>query len=63
MGICCLRLLCVYICEIYLVLVIGKVVVEEISKLVECIGKIRILLRKILLEGVDYCMVKLDNDF
>ena len=40
----------------------GKAVVEETSKLAECIGKTRTLLRKILSEGVDHCMVKLDND-
>lgn len=41
---------------------VGKAVVEETSKLAECIGKTRTLLRKILSEGVDHCMVKLDND-
>ncbi|PNI81327.1 MYCBP2 isoform 4 [Pan troglodytes] len=59
-GTCCLRLLRVYTCEIYPVS--GKAVVEETSKLAECIGKTRTLLRKILSEGVDHCMVKLDND-
>ncbi|MEJ1280583.1 MYC binding protein 2 E3 ubiquitin protein ligase [Cricetulus griseus] len=59
-GTCCLRLLRVYTCEIYPVS--GKAVVEETSKLAECIGKTRTLLRKILSEGVDDCMVKLDND-
>uniref|UniRef100_H3A1N3 RCR-type E3 ubiquitin transferase n=1 Tax=Latimeria chalumnae TaxID=7897 RepID=H3A1N3_LATCH len=34
-----------------------KAVVEETSKLAECIGKTRSLLK-----GVDHCMVKLDND-
>lgn len=40
----------------------AKAVVEETSKLADCIGKTRTLLRKILSEGVDHCMVKLDND-
>uniref|UniRef100_A0A2K6FCE5 E3 ubiquitin-protein ligase MYCBP2 n=1 Tax=Propithecus coquereli TaxID=379532 RepID=A0A2K6FCE5_PROCO len=61
-GTCCLRLLRVYTCEIYPVSATGKAVVEETSKLAECIGKTRTLLRKILSEGVDHCMVKLDND-
>ncbi|EGW02134.1 putative E3 ubiquitin-protein ligase MYCBP2 [Cricetulus griseus] len=61
-GTCCLRLLRVYTCEIYPVSATGKAVVEETSKLAECIGKTRTLLRKILSEGVDDCMVKLDND-
>ncbi|EDM02456.1 pam, highwire, rpm 1 (predicted) [Rattus norvegicus] len=61
-GTCCLRLLRVYTCEIYPVSAVGKAVVEETSKLAECIGKTRTLLRKILSEGVDHCMVKLDND-
>ncbi|XP_031752940.1 E3 ubiquitin-protein ligase MYCBP2 isoform X14 [Xenopus tropicalis] len=61
-GTCCLRLLKVYICEIYPVSATTKAVVEETSKLAECIGKTRTLLRKILSEGVDNCMTKLDND-
>lgn len=61
-GTCCLRLLRVYTCEIYPMSATGKAVVEETSKLAECIGKTRTLLRKILSEGVDHCMVKLDND-
>ncbi|XP_064413761.1 E3 ubiquitin-protein ligase MYCBP2 isoform X3 [Latimeria chalumnae] len=61
-GTCCLRLLRVYTCEIYPISVATKAVVEETSKLAECIGKTRSLLRKILSEGVDHCMVKLDND-
>lgn len=39
-----------------------KAVVEETSKLADCIGKNRTLLRKILSEGVDHCIIKLDND-
>ncbi|XP_041438375.1 E3 ubiquitin-protein ligase MYCBP2 isoform X5 [Xenopus laevis] len=61
-GTCCLRLLKVYICEIYPVSATTKAVVEETSKLAECIGKTRTLLRKILSEGVDNCTTKLDND-
>ncbi|XP_068251620.1 E3 ubiquitin-protein ligase MYCBP2 isoform X12 [Nyctibius grandis] len=61
-GTCCLRLLRVYTCEIYPISATAKAVVEETSKLAECIGKTRTLLRKILSEGVDHCMVKLDND-
>eukprot|EP00062_Callorhinchus_milii_P006572 gi/632947251/ref/XP_007888958.1/ PREDICTED: E3 ubiquitin-protein ligase MYCBP2 isoform X6 [Callorhinchus milii] len=61
-GTCCLRLLRVYICEIYPVAVGTKATVEETSKLSECVGKTRSLLRKILSEGVDHCMLKLDND-
>ncbi|XP_069061349.1 E3 ubiquitin-protein ligase MYCBP2 isoform X13 [Pleurodeles waltl] len=61
-GTCCLRLLRVYTCEIYPISVTTKAVVDETSKLAECIGKTRTLLRKILSEGVDQCMVKLDND-
>ncbi|KAL7983914.1 hypothetical protein Chor_000790 [Crotalus horridus] len=57
-GTCCLRLLRVYTCEIYPV----SAVVEESSRLADCIGKTRTLLRKILSEGVDHCMIKLDND-
>ncbi|XP_043360573.1 E3 ubiquitin-protein ligase MYCBP2 isoform X23 [Dermochelys coriacea] len=61
-GTCCLRLLRVYTCEIYPMSATTKAVVEETSKLADCIGKTRTLLRKILSEGVDHCMVKLDND-
>ncbi|XP_038000791.1 E3 ubiquitin-protein ligase MYCBP2 isoform X13 [Motacilla alba alba] len=61
-GTCCLRLLRVYTCEIYPISATAKAVVEETSKLADCIGKTRTLLRKILSEGVDHCMVKLDND-
>nr|XP_034971958.1 E3 ubiquitin-protein ligase MYCBP2 isoform X12 [Zootoca vivipara] len=61
-GTCCLRLLRVYTCEIYPVSATTKAVVEETSKLADCIGKTRTLLRKILSEGVDHCMIKLDND-
>ncbi|KAM9172750.1 E3 ubiquitin-protein ligase MYCBP2 isoform 15-T15 [Pangshura tecta] len=61
-GTCCLRLLRVYTCEIYPMSASAKAVVEETSKLADCIGKTRSLLRKILSEGVDHCMVKLDND-
>ncbi|XP_048349651.1 E3 ubiquitin-protein ligase MYCBP2 isoform X12 [Sphaerodactylus townsendi] len=61
-GTCCLRLLRVYTCEIYPVSATAKAVVDETSKLADCIGKTRTLLRKILSEGVDHCMIKLDND-
>ncbi|XP_062904556.1 E3 ubiquitin-protein ligase MYCBP2 isoform X16 [Mobula hypostoma] len=61
-GTCCLRLLRVYICEIYPISAGAKAAVEETSKLAECVGKTRSLLRKILSEGVDHCMLKLDND-
>ncbi|XP_061851791.1 E3 ubiquitin-protein ligase MYCBP2 isoform X14 [Colius striatus] len=61
-GTCCLRLLRVYTCEIYPISATAKAVIEETSKLADCIGKTRTLLRKILSEGVDHCMVKLDND-
>ncbi|XP_060681897.1 E3 ubiquitin-protein ligase MYCBP2 isoform X6 [Hemiscyllium ocellatum] len=61
-GTCCLRLLRVYICEIYPISVGTKAVIEETSKLAECVGKTRSLLRKILSEGIDHCMLKLDND-
>ncbi|XP_063160577.1 E3 ubiquitin-protein ligase MYCBP2 isoform X3 [Candoia aspera] len=61
-GTCCLRLLRVYTCEIYPVSATAKAVVEESSRLADCIGKTRTLLRKILSEGVDHCMIKLDND-
>ncbi|XP_074845195.1 E3 ubiquitin-protein ligase MYCBP2 isoform X7 [Carettochelys insculpta] len=61
-GTCCLRLLRVYTCEIYPMSATAKAVVEETSKLAECVGKTRTLLRKILSEGVSHCMVKLDND-
>ncbi|XP_075774972.1 E3 ubiquitin-protein ligase MYCBP2 isoform X15 [Pelodiscus sinensis] len=61
-GTCCLRLLRVYTCEIYPMSATAKAVIEETSKLADCIGKTRTLLRKILSEGVDQCMVKLDND-
>ncbi len=56
------ELLRVYTCEIYPISATAKAVVEETSKLADCIGKTRTLLRKILSEGVDHCMVKLDND-
>ncbi|KAG9492129.1 hypothetical protein GDO78_000574 [Eleutherodactylus coqui] len=61
-GTCCLRLLRVYTCEIYPISATTKPVIEETTKLAECIGKTRTLLRKILSEGVDNCMMKLDND-
>ncbi|XP_066562691.1 E3 ubiquitin-protein ligase MYCBP2 isoform X4 [Amia ocellicauda] len=61
-GTCCLRLLRVYICEIYPISASTKAVVDESSKLAECVGKTRSLLRKILSEGMDNCMIKLDND-
>ncbi|XP_028848287.1 E3 ubiquitin-protein ligase MYCBP2 isoform X13 [Denticeps clupeoides] len=77
-GTCCLRLLRVYICEIYpisgallsthtqrllrAVAASTKAVVEESSKLAECVGKTRSLLKKILSEGMDNCLTKLDND-
>ncbi|XP_077339216.1 E3 ubiquitin-protein ligase MYCBP2 isoform X14 [Lithobates pipiens] len=61
-GTCCLRLLRVYTCEIYPIAASTKAVVEETTKLAECVGKTRTLLRKILSEGVDNCMTKLDND-
>ncbi|XP_046701598.1 E3 ubiquitin-protein ligase MYCBP2 isoform X8 [Silurus meridionalis] len=61
-GTCCLRLLRVYICEIYPISASTKVVVEESSKLAECVGKTRSLLKKILSEGMDNCLTKLDND-
>ncbi|XP_034779596.2 E3 ubiquitin-protein ligase MYCBP2 isoform X9 [Acipenser ruthenus] len=61
-GTCCLRLLRVYICEIYPISASTKSAVDESSKLADCVGKTRNLLRKILSEGVDNCMIKLDND-
>ncbi|KAL6484777.1 hypothetical protein MHYP_G00068220 [Metynnis hypsauchen] len=61
-GTCCLRLLRVYICEIYPISASTKAVVEESSKLAECVGKTRSLLKKILSEGMDNCLTKLDND-
>ncbi|XP_045068074.1 E3 ubiquitin-protein ligase MYCBP2-like isoform X1 [Coregonus clupeaformis] len=61
-GTCCLRLLRVYICEIFPISASTKAVVEESSKLAECIGKTRSLLKKILSEGMDNCLTKLDND-
>ncbi|KAG8586249.1 hypothetical protein GDO81_005312 [Engystomops pustulosus] len=61
-GTCCLRLLRVYTCEIYPISATTKPVIEETTKLAECIGKTRTLLRKILSEGVDNCVMKLDND-
>ncbi|XP_062389671.1 E3 ubiquitin-protein ligase MYCBP2 isoform X1 [Sardina pilchardus] len=61
-GTCCLRLLRVYICEIFPVSATSKAVVEESSKLAECVGKTRSLLKKILSEGMDNCLTKLDND-
>jgi len=39
-----------------------KAVVEESSKLAESVGKTRSLLKKILSEGMDNCLTKLDND-
>ncbi|KAG7266723.1 hypothetical protein CRUP_006269 [Coryphaenoides rupestris] len=47
-GTCCLRLL--------------RAVVDESSKLAECVGKTRSLLKKVLSEGTDNCLTKLDND-
>ncbi|KAM9484003.1 E3 ubiquitin-protein ligase MYCBP2 isoform 16-T16 [Salvelinus alpinus] len=61
-GTCCLRLLRVYICEIFPISASAKAVVEESSKLVECVGNTRSLLKKILSEGMDNCLTKLDND-
>ncbi|XP_031417201.1 E3 ubiquitin-protein ligase MYCBP2 isoform X1 [Clupea harengus] len=61
-GTCCLRLLRVYICEIFPISATSKAVVEESSKLAECVGKTRSLLKKILSEGMDNCLTKLDND-
>ncbi|KAK7882381.1 hypothetical protein WMY93_028555 [Mugilogobius chulae] len=61
-GTCCLRLLRVYICEIFPIAASTKAVVEESSKLAECVGKTRSLLKKILSEGIDNCITKLDND-
>ncbi|KAK7153725.1 hypothetical protein R3I94_007181 [Phoxinus phoxinus] len=61
-GTCCLRLLRVYICEIFPISASTKAVVEESSKLAECVGKTRSLLKKILSEGMDNCLTKLDND-
>lgn len=39
-----------------------KAVVEESSRLAECVGKTRGLLKKILSEGVDGRLTQLDND-
>ncbi|XP_062420974.1 E3 ubiquitin-protein ligase MYCBP2 isoform X2 [Pungitius pungitius] len=61
-GTCCLRLLRVYICEIFPIAASTKAVVEESSRLAECVGKTRSLLKKILSEGMDNCLTKLDND-
>ncbi|XP_062862091.1 E3 ubiquitin-protein ligase MYCBP2 isoform X10 [Trichomycterus rosablanca] len=61
-GACCLRLLRVYICEIYPISASTKIAVEESSRLAECVGKTRSLLKKILSEGMDNCLTKLDND-
>ncbi|KAL2081752.1 hypothetical protein ACEWY4_023605 [Coilia grayii] len=61
-GTCCLRLLRVYICEIFPISATSKATVEESSKLAECVGKTRSLLKKILSEGTDNCSTKLDND-
>ncbi|XP_035377138.1 E3 ubiquitin-protein ligase MYCBP2 isoform X7 [Electrophorus electricus] len=61
-GTCCLRLLRVYICEIYPISASTKAVVEESSRLAECVGKTRSLLKKVLSEGMDNCLTKLDND-
>ncbi|XP_023654220.2 E3 ubiquitin-protein ligase MYCBP2 isoform X4 [Paramormyrops kingsleyae] len=61
-GACCLRLLRVYVCEIYPVSASTKAVVEESSRLAECVGKTRGLLKKILSEGVDGRLTQLDND-
>ncbi|XP_056320942.1 E3 ubiquitin-protein ligase MYCBP2 isoform X8 [Danio aesculapii] len=61
-GTCCLRLLRVYICDIFPISASTKAIVEESSKLAECVGKTRSLLKKILSEGMDNCLTKLDND-
>ncbi|XP_046902595.1 E3 ubiquitin-protein ligase MYCBP2 isoform X13 [Hypomesus transpacificus] len=61
-GTCCLRLLRVYICEIFPISASTKAVVEESSKLAECVGKTRSLLKKVLSEGMDNCATRLDND-
>ncbi|XP_036396025.1 E3 ubiquitin-protein ligase MYCBP2 isoform X4 [Megalops cyprinoides] len=61
-GTCCLRLLRVYICEIFPISASSKAVVDESSKLAECVGKTRSLLKKVLSEGMDNCLTKLDND-
>ncbi|XP_029113894.1 E3 ubiquitin-protein ligase MYCBP2 isoform X4 [Scleropages formosus] len=61
-GTSCLRLLRVYICEIFPVSASAKAVVEESTKLAESVGKTRSLLKKILSEGVDNCPTQLDND-
>ncbi|XP_030198582.1 E3 ubiquitin-protein ligase MYCBP2 isoform X5 [Gadus morhua] len=61
-GTCCLRLLRVYICEIFPISATTKAVVDESSRLAECVGKTRSLLKKILSEGTDNCLTKLDND-
>uniref|UniRef100_A0A4W5M9H3 RCR-type E3 ubiquitin transferase n=1 Tax=Hucho hucho TaxID=62062 RepID=A0A4W5M9H3_9TELE len=61
-GTCCLRLLRVYICEIFPISASAKAMVEESSKLAECVGNTRSLLKKILSEGMDNCLTKLDND-
>uniref|UniRef100_A0A6Q2X7Z5 E3 ubiquitin-protein ligase MYCBP2 n=1 Tax=Esox lucius TaxID=8010 RepID=A0A6Q2X7Z5_ESOLU len=61
-GTCCLRLLRVYICEIFPISASTKAVIEESSKLAECVGKTRSLLKKVLSEGMDNCLTKLDND-
>ncbi|XP_064883646.1 E3 ubiquitin-protein ligase MYCBP2 isoform X5 [Oncorhynchus nerka] len=61
-GTCCLRLLRVYICEIFPISASAKAVVEESSKLVEWVGNTRSLLKKILSEGMDNCLTNLDND-
>ncbi|KPP60387.1 hypothetical protein Z043_121621, partial [Scleropages formosus] len=59
---CCLRLLRIYICDIFPVSASTKVVVEESGKLAECVGQTRRLLRKILSEGVESRLTRLDND-
>uniref|UniRef100_A0A8C9U137 RCR-type E3 ubiquitin transferase n=1 Tax=Scleropages formosus TaxID=113540 RepID=A0A8C9U137_SCLFO len=59
---CCLRLLRIYICDIFPVSGATKVVVEESGKLAECVGQTRRLLRKILSEGVESRLTRLDND-
>ncbi|XP_035248710.1 E3 ubiquitin-protein ligase MYCBP2 isoform X4 [Anguilla anguilla] len=61
-GTCCLRLLRVYICEIFPISASCKAVVDESSRLAECVGKTRSLLKKVLSEGMDNCLTKLDND-
>ncbi|KAG5833103.1 hypothetical protein ANANG_G00272320, partial [Anguilla anguilla] len=52
----------VYICEIFPISASCKAVVDESSRLAECVGKTRSLLKKVLSEGMDNCLTKLDND-